>query len=62
MSQKGQEDILDGEWGGDVLGEDVVVAEARGACADVGGEGFGVRNGGPALLACRGQDRHMGTG
>ena len=43
MSQKGQEDILDGEWGGDVLGEDVVVAEARGACADVGGEGFGVR-------------------
>jgi len=54
MSQKGQEDILDGEWGGDVLGEDVVVAEAQGACADVGGEGFGVRNGGPALLACRG--------
>jgi len=32
MSQKGQEDILECGMEGNVLGEDVVVAEALGAC------------------------------
>jgi hypothetical protein len=54
MSQKGQEDILDGNWRADVLEQDVVVAEALGACADVGSEGFNERDSGPALWACRG--------
>jgi hypothetical protein len=40
MSQKGQDDILNGEFGWDILGEDAVVAGALGANADIVGKGL----------------------